>query len=158
MRCSDRLADLGIGRDTVSALMLVPVVSVAWADGVIDDEERGAVLFAAADAGLAADGTGYRLLEKWLAERPSSELFQAWKDYVEALSPSMSAESRQSLRSEILRRVRGTADATGGFFGFGRKVSTEERSVLTAGRERAVGLSGIDHPATRASLSVASTG
>lgn len=127
----ERLADLGIGPDTLAALMLVPVVAVAWADGDIDDEERSAVLFAAADAGLAVDGISYRLLKEWLAERPSSELFQAWRDYVQALSTSMSAGSRQSLRSEILRRVRGTADATGGFFGFGRKVSTEERSVLT---------------------------
>jgi hypothetical protein len=127
----ERLLDLGIGPDTLAALMVVPVVAVAWADGDINDAERNAVLFAAADAGLDVDGAGYRLLGRWLAERPPAELFAAWKDYVQALSTSMSTESRQSLRSEILRRVRGTADATGGFLGFGRKVSEHERSVLT---------------------------
>ena len=57
-----RLGDLGIGPDTLAALMLVPVVAVAWADGETDDEERGSVLSAAADARLDVDGTGYRLI------------------------------------------------------------------------------------------------
>ncbi|MCJ2048106.1 hypothetical protein MKK58_26725 [Methylobacterium sp. J-078] len=53
-----RLTNLGIGPDTLAALMLVPVVAVAWADGKMDDEERGSVLAAAADARLDVDGTG----------------------------------------------------------------------------------------------------
>ncbi|MBO1021927.1 hypothetical protein IPV08_18395 [Methylobacterium sp. SD274] len=125
-----RLADLGIGPDTLAALMLVPVVVVAWADGDVDDEERGSVLSAATDSGLEEGGTGYRLLQRWLATRPPEELFEAWKDYVQALSTSMPVEPMQSLRSEVLKRVRGTAEATGSFLGFGRALSTAEEIVI----------------------------
>lgn len=130
-----RLADLGIGPDTLAALMLVPVVVVAWADGDVDVEERRSVLSAATDSGLDVGGNGYRLLQRWLSTRPSLELFEAWKDYVQALSTSMPAEPMQSLRSEVLRRVRGTADATGGFLGFGRTLSTAEEIVLAEVRD-----------------------
>jgi hypothetical protein len=40
----DRLAALNLGGDTLAALFLAPLVMVAWADGGIDDKERGAVL------------------------------------------------------------------------------------------------------------------
>lgn len=64
-----RLADQGIGSDTLAALLLVPVVVVAWADGHIDKKEQAAVLSAAMDAGLDGAGTSCRLLEQWLAKR-----------------------------------------------------------------------------------------
>ena len=125
-----RLADLGIGPDTLAALMLVPVVVVAWADGEIDDGERGSVLSAATASGLEEGGTGYRLLQRWLATQPTLELFQAWKDYVRALSVSMPVEPMQSLRSEVLRGVRGTADAAGSFLGIGRAASMAEEIII----------------------------
>lgn len=125
-----RLADLGIEPDTLAALMLVPVVVVAWADGVIDDGERGSVLSAAADAGLDVTGTDYRLLQRWLSTRPPLELFEAWKDYVRVLSTSMPVDPMRSLGSEILGRARVTADAAGGFLGVGRTLSTAEEFVL----------------------------
>lgn len=110
--------------------MLVPVVAVAWADGEMDDEERGSVLSATADARLDVDGTGYRLLQRWLSTRPPSELFEAWKDYVRELSTSMPVETMRSLGSEILGRMQGAADASGSFFGIGRTASREEENVI----------------------------
>jgi len=125
-----RLAELNIGLDTVAALSLVPVVLVAWADGHIDEKERNAVLTAAKDAGLDRGSAGYQLLEQWLGKRPPPQLFAAWKDYMRALSATMDGEAKPSLKREVLSRARRTAEAAGGFLGFGQKVSAEEQAVL----------------------------
>ena len=42
----------------------------------------------------------------------------------------MPVESMRSLRSEIMGRVRGAADASGSFLGIGRAASTEEENVI----------------------------
>ena len=125
-----RLAALNIGLNTLAALTLVPVVWVAWADGHIDGKERSAVLSAAADAGLDKESASYQLLEQWLVKRPEPQLLAIWKDYMRALSSSMSSETKESLKLEILRRARRTAEAAGGFLGFGHKISAEEQAVL----------------------------
>ena len=41
-------------------------------------------------------------------------------------------ERREALRGETIERARAVAKATGGFLGFGNKISDEEESVLTA--------------------------
>src|SRR5437763_2479063 len=43
----DQLVALGMTGKTVAALSLVPLIWVAWADGVIQDNERTAILHAA---------------------------------------------------------------------------------------------------------------
>lgn len=126
----DRLTAMDIGSETFAALSLVPVVVVAWADGTIDEKERGAALAAAADAGLDTQGASYQLLDTWLAKRPPPELLAAWKDYMRAVSAGMGAEARQALQSELLARARTVAEAAGGFMGVGRKVSAAEQAVL----------------------------
>lgn len=40
----DRLVALGIRPEIVTALAIVPLVEVAWADGALDEKERQAVL------------------------------------------------------------------------------------------------------------------
>jgi DnaJ-domain-containing protein 1 len=51
----EKLVALNIGSDTLTALSLVPIVKMAWADGAIDDKERKAALSAAAEIGLSND-------------------------------------------------------------------------------------------------------
>lgn len=126
----DRLTALNIGSDTLAALSLVPVVMVAWADGIVDDKERVAALSAAAEAGLDRQAASYQLLEQWLAKRPSPELLAAWKDYMGAVSATMSAEAKQALRAQLLGRARRVAESAGGFLGIGSKVSAPEQAVL----------------------------
>lgn len=132
----DELVALGITAETLAALSLVPLVAVAWADGEIDAREREAALSGAEQAGLVKGGTGYDLLEGWLAKRPGPDLFAAWKGYVAALSPTLDAHARETLKAEVLGRARAVAEAAGGFLGFGSRVSEAERAAL-AGLEGA---------------------
>jgi hypothetical protein len=120
----DRLVALGFGSRTVAALSLVPLVIVAWSDGVVGDKEKEAILYAARDAGL--DGAGRDLLSRWLISAPPPGLLAAWTDYVHALAP----EARIALRHKVMGRARQVAEAAGGFLGLLRGISPQEEKAL----------------------------
>ena len=126
----DQLDQLDIGIETIVALSLFPLVAVAWADGKIDQKERQAVIAVAEQKGMEKDGPGHELLDHWLQQKPGAELMTAWKDYVAALSQTLSEPAKDALKNEILGRARDVAAAAGGLLGFGNKVSNSEQAVL----------------------------
>jgi hypothetical protein len=126
----DRLIELGIGPETLAALELVPLVVVAWADGRVQPEEREAIIAFAKAAGIQPQDGRYPLLEHWLKRRPRAEAIEAWKHYVKDLCQRLDCQESERLQNELLGRARKVAQATGGFLGFGEKVSPAERSVL----------------------------
>ena len=88
----ERLVALGISSETLTALSVIPMVAVAWADGKVDELERRAVLSGAERLGVARGEAGYELLEGWLGRRPPRELLPAWRDYIAALSRDAARE------------------------------------------------------------------
>jgi hypothetical protein len=125
----DHLASAGIDAQSFAALTLVPLVEVAWAEGRVDAKEREAVLKASHESGLAKDSPGHRLLENWLNEKPSPQLFATWKEYVAALRESVDPPTYDTLRGTILDRAESVAKSAGGFLGLGA-VSSKEKKVL----------------------------
>lgn len=125
-----RLMALNIGADTLTALTLVPLVQVAWADGDVDEKERAAILKAAEEAGVRKGSPSADLLEEWLKLKPDREILKMWKDYVEALSAALPVEEGKKLRSALLSLSRSVAEASGGVLGFGSRISQAERAVL----------------------------
>ena len=123
----DQLIALGISSDTLAALALVPLVEVAWADGDMDEGEGKAILSAAEDSGLSAEGAA--LLDEWLVIQPGSSILAAWKTYVNALTGNMDAVTRDKLKRELLSRARAVAESAGGILGIG-KISKEEENKL----------------------------
>ncbi len=126
----DKLLGLGIGPETWTALSVVPLVEVAWANGNVDDKERRAVLAGAEANGIAPTGPGYQILEGWLRNRPDGRLLQAWGEYIVGLCASLEPADKRALRDEVIGRARLVAKATGGFLGFGERISPEEEVVL----------------------------
>lgn len=126
----DKVAALGLGPETVAALALVPLALVAWADGSLDARERAAVMEAARDAGVTANGEAARLLDTWLASPPGADLKAAWRGYAGALSAGLDESARAALRRETVGRARRVAEAAGGVLGLGRRVSEAEERVL----------------------------
>ncbi|MDX1513178.1 MAG: hypothetical protein R3174_05480 [Gammaproteobacteria bacterium] len=122
---------LDIGCDALSALSLLPLVEVAWADGDLDDGEREAILAAAHKVGVDQDGPAAALLRSWLANEPPFDTLIAWKEYVSALCRTMDEEKKQRFNRSLLGRSRAVAKASGGVIGFGDKVSASERTVLS---------------------------
>jgi len=137
----EQLIALNIGSDTLAALALVPLVEVAWADGTMDDRERNAILQAAGDSGLSGDSAA--LLDGWLATQPNSEVLSGWKDYVSALTGTLDATARESLKQELLSRARTVAESAGGILGMG-KISSEEKTKHQQGRELIYEMFGLD--------------
>jgi len=126
----DQLDEMNVTSETLTALSLVPLIAVAWADGKLDDKERAAVLAAAEQAGLEPDHPGHELLKGWLKQKPDEKLYAAWEHHVEALSKTLNDEAREALRADLVGRARTVAEATGGILGLGSKVSREEHAAL----------------------------
>jgi hypothetical protein len=126
----ERLIELGIGPETVLALTLVPLATVAWADGKLEDRERDAVIKAAEEEGISPGTAEYQLLETWLSHRPDKELFENWKRYVRGIWETFDHYERRQMRKTTLDRAVAVAESAGGFLGLTSKVSASERAVI----------------------------
>jgi len=126
----DELREVGIRPQTLAALSLVPLVQVAWADGVLDHKERVAILSAVHESGIEKGSPSYEVLESWLDQAPEDDVVNAWADYVGALSKNMEKAAFASLRRHVLDMANKVADASGGFLGLGNKTSDVEQEVL----------------------------
>lgn len=125
-----RLAGLGIRADTLAALTLVPLIRVAWADGVMEERERRAVLHGAVSTGLHAGTPSYALLEIWTEDPPPPDLARLWREFIQALCRELSPDERLTLRDKLLSRARDVAQAAGDLLRDGSMVSPEEEAVL----------------------------
>ncbi len=127
----DKLIKLEIRPETATALLLVPLVEVAWADGTLDDKEREAILALSREKGFAPGSAELALLESWLKKRPEPKLLAAWTLMIQGLCQQLDAAECAKLKSALLDRARGVAKASGGVLGLGSKVSSKEAAMLT---------------------------
>lgn len=128
----DNLIRAGIDASALSALEVIPLVAVAWADGKLEPAERQAVLDSAGALGLNEGSAGRSLLEGWLAQQPPPTLLRTWEQYARELTAELAPDLGASLRNETMKRARAIAEARGGFLGLGSKVSAQEQSLLDA--------------------------
>jgi hypothetical protein len=126
----DRLVELEIGPETWTALTLIPLLEVAWADGVLDDKERKAILEAAADTGINPGKPSYELLERWIDGQPDGRLLAVWGEYVVGIAGRLDDAGKRALHDEIIGGARRVAEAAGGILGLGNKISKVEQAVL----------------------------
>jgi hypothetical protein len=124
------LVKAGVRAETLAAITLIPLVEVAWADGAMSDEEREAVLKAAAETGINPGSAAHGLLEQWLRVRPDVRIKASWKEYVRELAKMMPADAIATMRENLIGRARRVAEATGGFLGLTSKISQVEQAAL----------------------------
>lgn len=125
----DELLASEITPKTLAAFSLFPAVHVAWASGSVAKEEREAVLRATHDQGISDDSPAHLLLESWLKRKPSAELFDAWKEFIHAMHPTITAPVFQELRDAAMKRAHDISEAAGGFLNI-LSVSSKEKSAL----------------------------
>jgi hypothetical protein len=125
----DQLVAHDIRPETLTALTLVPVIEVAWADGEVQPEERHAVLKAAEQNGVARGSAAYELIGHWLAQKPDPKLLATWNLYVRSLCAVLPESTRQKLKGDLLGHAETVARAAGGILGLGR-VSADEKVAL----------------------------
>jgi hypothetical protein len=126
----DALIKVDISADSLTAVSMIPLVAVAWADWEMDEREQEAVLQAADGAGIEKGSASYELLATWLKHRPGDDLLDAWKSYIKAIQGSMDAAASSQLKTSVIGRAEMIALSAGGFLGLGNKISQVERDVL----------------------------
>ncbi len=119
----------GIRAETLAAVRLIPLVEVAWCDGDVAEEERDAILRAAAANGIQPASACYQLLAHWLERRPDRRIIDVWKEYVGELTKVMAPEALAPFRQEILGHLTGIAKAAGGFMGV-HTISHQEQQTI----------------------------
>ncbi len=124
------LKRLGVTSESMTAFMLLPLVRLAWADSKMQDSEFESILKAASDDGIAYGTPSYRLLSRWLDEKPTEKMLDAWTKYAQAVARELDEASLDAFRNATLGRARRVAQASGGFLGLGERVSENERHVL----------------------------
>ncbi len=121
------LVDLGVRPEILTALCLVPIIEVAWADGTMDDKERKAVIEAAKKNGFSDD---LPLLREWLRSKPDPRLMNAWETYTQGLCEILSKESVEVLKTDIMTHAKKVAEASGSFLGLTSPISIGEVVML----------------------------
>lgn len=119
--------ELGFDKETARILHLVPVIQVAWADGIIQDDERRSVLEMAKERGITETSAAYDFLELLLEKRPSDLFFERTNQVIAHL---LERDASGLETAEVLDRAREVAEASGGFFGLGNKISDEEKALI----------------------------
>jgi tellurite resistance protein len=132
----NRVVDLGLTRDTGAAILLAPLVQVAWAEGSVSPRERKVVLEIAASRGVEAGSGAHRQIESWLAQRPSDALFETALEVLKAgLAVLPEAERNERIQSIVAGCAR-VAEATGGglakLLGLSTGIVDQEAAVLDA--------------------------
>lgn len=126
----DALIEVGVTADTLTAVAMIPLVAVAWADRQMEGSEREAILQAADDSGIDKGSSSYDLLNAWLTSRPDSDLLNAWIAYVGSVKEHTDASHVNQLKSVVMGKAQEIAAAAGGILGFGNKISDAEQKVL----------------------------
>ncbi len=125
----DQLTAHDIHVETLAAFAIVPLVEIAWADGVIQPGEYKILLHAIEEAGIPKDGVSFRLMEEWLTTRPKPDLMRLWQNYTRALIAELPPEVGERIKTTVLAHAHAVAEAAGGFLGFSRS-STQEKKIL----------------------------
>lgn len=125
----DALMAHEIKPQTLLVLGLIPMVAVAWSDGVLDSAERDAITKAAKEVGVKEGTASFGLLQSWFAEKPGDDLLDAWKSYATALVETVDDPALAQIRDRVIGRAESAAEAAGGFLGLG-KISDSERQVI----------------------------
>ena len=126
----EALIKVGVTADSLTALSMIPLVNVAWADREMQENEKAAILAAADSAGIAKESAASELLSAWLVERPDTDLLVAWKGYIAAVKTTVEESAFGQLKTNVLGTAKAVAESAGGILGFGNKTSEAEQKVL----------------------------
>ena len=124
------LVENGITPETLTAVSLIPLVTVAWSDRQMADAEKTAILKAANDVGVTSESAAYSVVESWLQSRPEDELLAAWKHYIATVKSKLDPAATSQLKHSVVTRSTEVAKAAGGYLGLGSKISAVEQAVI----------------------------
>jgi hypothetical protein len=124
-----KLIDLDIRPDILTTLLMIPLVEIAWADGELHENERELLVKSLNKSGMHTRQVDPEILQAWIKNKPSPELFSAWELYIQALCGQLTLNERQTLKADVMADAHSIAEAAGGFLGFA-KISDAEQAML----------------------------
>ena len=125
------LADLGITRASWRAILLLPLVRTAWADGDVQGAEVETIRTFASRLGVV--GPAWEVVEGWLERGPTERQARRGQQVLVALAGrhrGLGADLPDDVLSTVLRQCEVVARSAGGLFGLAFTVEPEERRVL----------------------------
>jgi hypothetical protein len=126
----DRLMAVHVKGEMLTAFKLLPLVEIAWADGVCEKREAEAVVRAAIKLGIPADSTALQRIKEWLERGPNPEARKAWYMYAKELSKVLTPAELKTFREDLLKTGREIAEMSGGILSTFFTVSGNEKTVL----------------------------
>jgi hypothetical protein len=126
----DPLLDFGLRGENVTALVLAPLVAVAWADHELQSGERRMLLEAEDDFELDPKSEAGLIFANWLDHRPHEGLLDAWAAYVVELCRVLGSEERDRLRDDIVLRSHRITHAVGKSLVRGGGPTPVEKEIL----------------------------
>jgi tellurite resistance protein len=129
----EEIRSLGLTQDTGAALLVAPLVQVAWSDGTVAKRERDAVLALAASRGIAPGSPAHATLVEWLERRPPEKLYEIALRVIDAGLAVLTPEEREErvhLFQEACRNVARAAGGLSALFGLGGEISGEEARLV----------------------------
>lgn len=128
----ESLGKLGINEENYRVLSVLPLVMVAWADGRVQNAEKGKIFQIAGERGLL-DGGGDEVLSGWLRQKPAPGYFESgFKVLVELARKQREtgADMNAATLRELIDLSFDVAQAAGGLFNQLWTVSAPEREAL----------------------------
>lgn len=140
------LLELGVRLENVTALVMAPLVEIAWADRTLDNDERRQLLEDEAELGIRVESAAGRLLEGWLASRPHDRLLDAWAAYASELVRVLPDAERDRLREDVVGRAKRLCSQIEKTFLRGGGPNRAERAVLDRIEAAFAGPGGVTAP------------
>jgi hypothetical protein len=129
-----RARKVGVTADTAAAVLLAPLVQIAWAEGSVGKRERAAVLRLASERGVPVGTPAHAQLVRWLEEKPDDALFDTALECLESALAVRPPKERDERLEQIADACREVAEASGTevarLIGLGNGVSSSEASIL----------------------------
>ncbi|MEZ4319866.1 MAG: hypothetical protein R3F61_20315 [Myxococcota bacterium] len=123
---------LGLDESSYRAILLLPLIEVAWADNEIQKQERDAILGYGEGNQLLA-GKARQVVEEWLTERPTKDYFERGREVLVRLAHKPDGFGRDigpHQVDDIVEYCDIIAESAGGLFGMFFQTSAEEQEAI----------------------------
>jgi hypothetical protein len=119
---------MGVTPGAVSAVRVFPLIAIAWADGTADSKEAAAVR-AIASKHVDSGSEASKLLEHWLANRPTPEMLEAWEACANALFSGVLGSESRKLKEGLIAEMEEVASVSGGLLGWFASTASESSTL-----------------------------
>ena len=108
----ERVRALGITADTARALLLAPLVQVAWAEGSASKKEKQTVLRLVQERGVEQDSAAFAQINEWLTIRPPDTLFDTAYEVMQAGYAVLPHGEREDRIEQVMEACHKVAEAS----------------------------------------------